>query len=127
MMVCSELLIAFGHSVSRYSILPVRLTFHLLAQVGAPAVPHVLHSQQVLLCVVHQQQGNARHHQLVHDAEACRHVRLLPGLEHGCCLFVQFLSVEKQRDCRYFIITSSLNISLNGFTIISDLTFKHAL
>lgn len=31
------------------------LTFHLLAQVGAPAVPHVLHCQQVPLCVMDQQ------------------------------------------------------------------------
>ena len=43
------------------------LTFHLLAQVRAPAIPHVLHCQQVLLQVMHQQQGDAGHHQLIHD------------------------------------------------------------
>lgn len=70
-------LICSGTFTAVVPILPGRLTFHLLAQVGAPAVPHILHGQQVLLCVVNQQQRNARHHQLVHHAEARRHVRLL--------------------------------------------------
>lgn len=93
------MLICIGTLAVVISIPPGRLTFHLLAQVGAPAVPHVLHCQQVLLCVMHQQQRNARHHQLVHDAEARRHVRLLSRLEHGRCLLVQFLSGEEKREC----------------------------
>lgn len=62
---------------SRLLLVHQGLTFHLLTKVGAPAVPHVLYCQQVLLCVVDQQQRNARHHQLVHDTKACGDIWLL--------------------------------------------------
>lgn len=68
------------------------LTLHLLAQIRAPAIPHVLHSHHVLLLhLVQQQQRDARHHQLVHDAQTIVHLRLLAALEHGCRVLVQFL------------------------------------
>lgn len=72
----------------RLFLLSQGLTFHLLAQVGAPAVPHVLYRQQVPLCVVDQQQRDAGHHQLIHDAKASGHLRLFSWLKHGSRLLV---------------------------------------
>lgn len=72
----------------RVFLLPEGLTFHLLAQVGAPAVPHVLHGQQVPVGVVEEQQRDAGHHQLIHDAQACAHLGLFSRLKHGGRLLI---------------------------------------
>lgn len=66
-------------------------TFHLLAQVGAPTVPHVLHSHQVSVGVVGQQHRDAGDHQVIHEDQAFGHLWFLSRLKHGRCLIIQLL------------------------------------